>query len=267
MGFILDGKSQGSPLCQDLMSRYSKGMVRESGIPAVMQFGVENAFLEFDSPANRCRPYLMLLGRPQEITGEFPYGATTVRYQDTEERSLVAYRYDLTRQNLAAMVAKGLFDEGFAVPEIVRENVFELPCRVTCTALKPEEKGMAPVVFADIEAASLQCTDDTSGYTISDYFQPVPEPSPEELLAPEQQKDDLYGKTLRSQSAVYQGVMAEPKSDAPAAGHQYPTKVPEPEEKEEKPVKRGEATPKRRDVSDVKTPDAGPEDRDEELFI
>lgn len=261
MGFILDGKSQGSPLCQDMMSRYSGGMERQAGIDAVMTFGVEQAFLSFDDPSRRCRPFLTLLGRVQEVVGRFPYGVEAVRYQDTEERSLVSYRYDLTRANLAEMVAKGLFDEGFEVPEIIRENVFELPCKVTCTALAPEEPGMPPVVFADIEASSMQCTDDTSGYTISEYFRAVPEPGAETLLAPEDRLEGVYERTLEDQRAVYADVSAPPVPEE--EGMEAPEADMRPKEGD---GRDGERPARGRDASDVRSPEpAAPEE--DQLFV
>ncbi len=271
MGLILDGKSQSSALCQDLMTRYDKGMVREAGIPAVLTFGVEAAYIQFDDAVHRHRPYLQLFGRPQEVSGEFPFGATTIRYQDTEERSLVEYRYDLTRQNLTELAAKGLYDDGFEVPAIIQENVFELPCRVTCTALAPVREGEPPVLFADIEASSMQCTDETSGYTISTYFREVPEPAPEELLSPEDRPDDVFGRVLKDQTAVYQGVLDEPESDAPDAGTPVKSAPDGGEEKaaapdaDESAAKPGHRTI--RDGSDIRPPEPAREDGPEALFV
>lgn len=212
MGIILDGKSMNSPLCRQLMAKYQDTMAREDGVDALLTLEVEQAFLDFDDEMHKYRPYLLLLGRPVSIEGQFPFGVSTIRYDDTVDRTLIMYRYDFNRQNLTELAQKGLFDEGFEVPDIIRQNEFVLPCRVNCVGLDAERADLPPVVFASIEPSSLRCTDATSDYNISEYFESVPE-SAEELEADAPERPNVYQRTLEDTAKVYENAVPELKPE------------------------------------------------------
>lgn len=167
-----------------LLNQQEANVIRQNEVAALMTFDVESAFLDFSDKQQRCRPFLVLMGRPTMLEGEFPFNIRTIRYQNPDDKALMAYRYDLSRRNLAELAEKGLFEQGFDVPSIIQNNEFQLPCTVSCGALGPQGPDDVPIIFASVDTASLHCTDETSGYDISSYFESLPEEEVTEQLDP-----------------------------------------------------------------------------------
>lgn len=174
MPLITHGGRVESAACRLLRSEKSDQVVDVPEVRALLKLDVEDAFLEYEGARDGCRPYLILMGRPMSVQGEFPFNISEMHYDDPSDKVLLAYRYDFTRRNLADLAMKGLYEPGFEPPGIIRNNVFELPCTVACAAIGPVAEDDVPVIFASLNHSSLACTDDTSGYEISEYFEAMP---------------------------------------------------------------------------------------------
>lgn len=214
MSYNVAGSGMRSAVCRALMRRYGGDVVTRERVPATMVLETSDAFVEVDAPepgASLGRPYLSLVGRVAEIRGEFPFDVSTVRFAEAEDRPTVTYRYELSRTNLVEMCAKGMFEPGFEVPDVIRDNDFELPCSVSCAALAPGRGGEPPVVFVDVDAESLTCGDDESGYDIDTYFEEAPgvsrEAAAEASFVPE-------AMTLERAERLLDGPDAEPGAEA-----------------------------------------------------
>ena len=207
MAFSTNARRVGSHEC-DLMKRMYPGKVEHvTGFPATMCLETDNAYLHFGGPKEKYRPYLVLVGRPVGFEGDFPGNIRELTYDRDIDREPVEYVYELSRRNLADMTLKGMYEQGFMVPDVIRKNLYELPCKCelyyteaefgekgkekkSCLIfVRPEDGG-----YAD-EENSLICADDDmvidgreitgSGYDIHKYFEPVLSPE-------EQQESDGY---------------------------------------------------------------------------
>lgn len=174
MGIHVAGYGTRSAYCSEMLSKYRDDMQVIQGMDALLSLDVEHAYMEFDDHQHRCRPYMMLVGRPRQLEGEFPFGVTLINYVDDADMVPVVYRYDMTRANLTELARKGLYEPEFQVPSIIQGNRFILPCQVDVAALPAERQDLPPVVFASVNRASLRCTDVTSGYQIDEYFRELP---------------------------------------------------------------------------------------------
>lgn len=193
MQYVVNGQGTDSALCHELLAKYSDTMERVSGLPAELTMKVESAYIGFGTQAEKYKPCLFLVGRPTALKGQFPCGIIEMDYTTPQDRSLMVYRYELSRKNLTEMVRKGLYEPGFEVPPIIQSNEFELPVRTTCVCMPAQQVNgpqgaylEPPIGFISVEADSCVCTDETSGYSISDYFEYVEdEPTPDMELATE----------------------------------------------------------------------------------
>lgn len=162
-------KSMDSPL-----SLISRGQLEEtqvehqSDIHCEGDVVIEQAFIEYDAKLHGCRPYLMLVGRINDIRGNFPQNVTEISL-DKSQHVICYYRF--TNDELADLCKKGLFDEGFECPEIFYHNTFELPMVCNCDAITPESEGDIPLLFIGIQNQYNIKTDSaSSGYSITEYF-------------------------------------------------------------------------------------------------
>lgn len=212
MPLITHGGRVESAACRLLRSEKSDQVVDVPEVKALLKLDVEDAFLEYEGARDGCRPYLILMGRPMSVQGEFPFNISEMHYDDPSDKALLAYRYDFTRRNLADLAMKGLYEPGFEPPEIIRNNVFELPCTVACAAIGPVSDDDVPVIFASLNHSSLACTDDTSGYEISEYFEAMPV----------REAEPPYEAERASHKALYEkareDTMAVIEAEAPEAG-------------------------------------------------
>lgn len=178
MGLEVVSYGTNSMWCREMMAKYRDNMMVQSGVDALLSLDVEHAYMEFDDHQHRCRPYMMLMGRPRSldaVDNSFPFGVTTINFVKDEDMAPVVYRYDLTRSNLTEMARKGLYEADFEVPPIIQGNRFVLPCKVSLAGMPSAHPDREPpVLFASVDRSSLRCTDVTSGYQIDEYFREVP---------------------------------------------------------------------------------------------
>lgn len=182
MGMVVFGSGIDSAECRELRAKLRERVQQYDDMDATLVFDTEDAFIEYQNNGRSITPYLMLMGRPVSLQGDFPYGVSGVEYSNKLDQQLVSYRYELTRENLADLALKGLFEPGFEPPQVLRKNRFELPCTISCAALGPQSESDFPVIFASLNPGSLVCDDNMSGYSIHEYFDALPEREPDDLV-------------------------------------------------------------------------------------
>lgn len=182
MSLIVTGSGIDSAECRELRAKMRERVKQYGDMPATLKFETEDAFIEFQNNGRSVTPYLVLMGRPVSVEGEFPWDVSTVEYASKLDRRLMSYRYEFTRDNLAALAAKGMFEPEFETPDVLRHNLFELPCSVSCVAVGPASEADFPVVFVSLNPGSLLCDDEMSGYVIDEYFEELPQREPDDLV-------------------------------------------------------------------------------------
>lgn len=207
MGLQVVSYGTNSMWCREMMAKYRDNMTVMQGVEALLSLDVEHAYMEFDDHQHRCRPYMMLIGRPRSLEGDFPFGVTTINYVTNEDMTPVVYRYDLTRSNLTELARKGLYESEFEVPPIIQGNQFVLPCTVSLAGMPADGPDAPPVLFASVERTSLRCTDVTSGYQIDEYFREVPLSKEEQEF--EERREESVGFDMDSYvpDELYQELM------------------------------------------------------------
>lgn len=185
----------GSHECDTMRRLYPDEVQHVTGLPCIMTLKTSNAYLHFGGPKEKYRPYLVLTGEPVGFEGDFPGNISKLAYDRAIDRVPMEYVYELSRKNLADMVAKGLYEPGFEVPEVIKHNTWYLPVNA--------ELYYAEVTFGEGDAArksslifirpqdgsyqdeenSLICSDEgitidgkeipASGYTVHEYFNAV----------------------------------------------------------------------------------------------
>lgn len=185
-----------SHACRELLRRFADSVNIYEDIQATMHLQVEQAFIEFSGPRQKYKPHLVLQGKPVKFVGNFPDHISECRLVRETDQQLLSYQYELTRYNLAELCKKGLFEPGFQVPNIIRHNIMELPCRCDLVTFRSDSDVLDEpdpmLVFIrvrdgsrDKEQTSLICFDSDriidgkavpgSGYVISDYFETMPD--------------------------------------------------------------------------------------------
>lgn len=224
MSLILTGRETGSSACRELGIKCQDALEAKD-VPAMLLFEAEDAFIEFSGEDDvefgagdgTGRPRLILIGRPKGVRGDFPFDIAGMDYDDEcLGRSLQSYAYEFTRENLIDLARKGMFEPGFRVPDIIKSSTFELPCRVDYVAIGATSPGDYPVIFAGLTPDSMSCDDVSSGYEISEYFEPVPlitktppEPRPRPKTLYELVAEETHEKIL----ANVRGLTDEPEVD------------------------------------------------------
>lgn len=226
-----------SHACREILRRFAKSVNVYEDIPAVMHLQIQQAFIEFSGPRTRHKPRLVLQGKPLKFVGDFPDQISECRLVRESDQQLLSYNYELTRYNLSDLCKKGLFEPGFQVPNIIRHNTMELPCRCDLVTVRSDEDDMLDghepmLVFIrvrdgsrDKEQNSLICFDTDriidgrevpgSGYVISDYFEAMPDDGYVMAEEPEAM-DDLESEYI----GMSQRTLQQPEEkDVPSVSH------------------------------------------------
>lgn len=178
--------------CRVMRRHYPEQTKQKLHVPAVMHLETEQAYLAFGGPNERYKPYLVLSGRVQKYTGDFGDSIGEITYERDQDRHSVDYVYELSRENLAELARKGLYEDGFQVPGIVQRNEWELPCQceiwhnfmeldgrnVPLYFIRPEdgskEEEVNTLLCADQEMDGPDGRIPGSGYDVASYFEMLP---------------------------------------------------------------------------------------------
>lgn len=118
------------------------------------------------------RPYLHLHGVLSSIVpnAPLPFGITELPYRANAGPVLESF-YEFSELQLAELVGKGYFIEGFDVPEAMVGIEWELPAVADFAIVSPETMEQDPIVFVSLQDQAGQELDETtSGYDMAEYF-------------------------------------------------------------------------------------------------
>lgn len=146
------------------------GLEYANGILCEGDVSIKQAYIKQGTMKEHYRPYLVLDGEVTGIRGDFPNNVSEVHFSDEHRRVDVSYQYQFSNEELASMCQKGLFDDGFEVPQIMTDNNgFQLPMVCDCFAVNVSE---IPILFVKVQSQyNMEIESDTCGYTLGDYFE------------------------------------------------------------------------------------------------
>ncbi|MFE4834444.1 hypothetical protein ACFRAU_07160 [Arthrobacter sp. NPDC056691] len=136
---------------------------------------VQSLDLKHKGKEENYRPYLHVTGELRSVTpGEvLPFGISQVTYSPGQGGRVDCF-YEFDDDQLVALIAKGYFTNGFAIPGQLTNIEWELPAKVDMLVLAPSGaggEGDVPVIFTQVhDIGSLEINRDTSGYDLADYF-------------------------------------------------------------------------------------------------
>lgn len=163
---------------------------RRTNIACFGDIFMRHAKILYGSASEHYRPYLFLSGEVHSIKGDFPDGITELSFPKGLDRDYpkVDYKYNFTNEQLADLAAKGLYDDGFEVPDIFLNNTFEdMPMVCDVCAVKGME---VPIIFVSIkEPFAMETSVDECGYELASEFEV---PRQEEFDEYEDYEDGLH---------------------------------------------------------------------------
>lgn len=183
-------------------------------------------------------PVLMLEGEVEGFLGDFPNGIKAISYprpvisDNGRNKRLVScalptvkYMHRFTPREQIALCDLGLMQPGFSVPEIISNNVYQLPIDVD-VRLVQTDVGLIPSVQIHNEGVIETSTDD-DGYQFVTYFQRVlaPEDADKVQTAIEQPTEEAEIGELTSEAHDFshlqeQGLVQEASPDQTPAADQ-----------------------------------------------
>lgn len=166
------GSNMGDSLLQMIYRLPKERIIKKEGIPCIANVDVTSAFLAYRDPYDAhgaCRPYMQISGKCTSLSGIMPLDVTELDF-DNNNGIRVTYCYEFSDEELADMTLKGLFRPNFKVPDIIYDNILELPVVCDFHAVVPE-KGEHPILFANITNRHNMVIDSEScGYAFGEYF-------------------------------------------------------------------------------------------------
>ena len=166
------GSNMGDSLLQMIYRLPKERIIKKEGIPCIANVDVTSAFLAYRDPYDAhgaCRPYMQISGKCSSLSGIMPLDVTELDF-DNNNCMRVTYCYEFSDDELAEMTLKGLFRPNFKVPDVIYDNILELPVVCDFRAVVPE-KGEHPILFANITNRHNMVIDSEScGYVFGEYF-------------------------------------------------------------------------------------------------
>lgn len=153
----------------------SKGVVTEqvASAPVETVVQMEQVAFEHHGPERNYRPLLHLTGELRSILPNeaLPFGIDEVTFRNGLGPTVDAF-YEFDDAQLAVLVSKGYFTEGFEPPANMAGIPWELPTTIDALVMAPEHEGDAPVVFVTIHGQTELALDaENSGYDLAEYFE------------------------------------------------------------------------------------------------
>lgn len=168
-------------------------LIHEAGVKCTGDVFVSQTFIEYGGEETCHRPYFVLIGRLEEIHGEFPEGITDVEFPEADQPE-VRMNYELTNRQIADMYERGVFPdledlnqfleyrnnkfgvrpETVFTPDIMNLNRYEgLPMDCSVLVVKNVSKEDAPIIFVQPEKQfDIPLTAENSGYELNKYMNP-----------------------------------------------------------------------------------------------
>lgn len=202
--------------------QHGSAFVETVTVPVDVTVLMEQAVLEHGLAAENFRPHLRLSGRvtsvkavgstPQE-TATFGHGITESTFEGDNGPILDAI-YTFTDAQLAALVTKGYFNEGFAAPESMIGIEWTLPTDSQVTLVSPSGPDVPPLVFHDIQGLEgLRLTEETCGYELVENFDVIEPEQPAFEPGDLEPFDDLEA-TLALEEDVFEAEQVREQAEA-----------------------------------------------------
>ena len=196
----------------------SKGVETErvASAPVETVVQMERVAFEHHGSEKNYRPLLHLTGELVAILPDepLPYGVDEVTFRSGLGPTVDAF-YEFDDAQLAELVTKGYFTEGFEPPANMGGIPWELPTTIDALILAPEADGDAPVVFVTIHGQTeLALNAENSGYDLAEYF--------ESKLTPEAVQEQALNAQhgVPTRSGEIDDIFATDSFTAPDAGAQ-----------------------------------------------
>lgn len=147
---------------------------RVMGAPVETVVVMESVTFEHHGPGKNYRPLLHLTGELRSIlpAESLPHGIDEITYRAGLGPTVDAF-YEFDDVQLAELVSKGYFTEGFEPPSDRMSGIpWELPTTIDALILAPEDEADTPVVFVTIHGQTGLALDaKNSGYDLAGYFE------------------------------------------------------------------------------------------------
>lgn len=153
----------------------SKGIETQlvSGAPVETIVQMERVSIEHHGSEKNYRPLLHLTGELVSIqpAEALPHGVEEVTFRSGLGPVVDAF-YEFDDVQLAQLVRKGYFTEGFEAPAAMAGTPWELPTTIDALVLSPESEDDTPVVFVHVHGQTeLALNLENSGYDLAEYFE------------------------------------------------------------------------------------------------
>ena len=212
------GKTLDDHLVQVARQRADLPVVNFNNIQCECSVHSSQVFMDFGPRSEKHAPYLHLLGEVREV--RFPesmqshmYGVTALTFAEgTGLQTDIFYKF--SQSELVDMVQKGYFDKGFEIPDILKENDFELPLDCNLTMIEPQREDDPPIIFVGLtNPRNVEFTSETSGYELGSYFEPVKSMAPvqsEPGFDDEFDSDDVEFAEMSAAESLFHVEMPQP---------------------------------------------------------
>ncbi|MEW1883113.1 hypothetical protein AB0O58_25855 [Rhodococcus sp. NPDC080181] len=168
----LAGFSAATPLARQLVAANPAGMISLEQIPMLAVFTLQST--TFDYVGHQHVPQLRLIGRLDRLIPEnpqeMPYNIGEIGLNEEESIRIVG-DYPFNAEQLATLLDKGMYMDGFGPPEKLAGLPFEVDTRIDLRILPPNQEGAPPLAIADL--APMRFFDmrfETSGYELAEQF-------------------------------------------------------------------------------------------------
>ena len=120
-------------------ARSAEGVQFLKDMPCEMVFEASKGFVSYQKTASGQLPVFHLTGHVTELRGAFPYGVSSLYFDDDDKQYLFRdCLYYPNPEELTHMIQVGkYFSPQFQIPEVLSHNVYVLPVTVDLTALPP----------------------------------------------------------------------------------------------------------------------------------
>ncbi|MFJ2662595.1 hypothetical protein [Arthrobacter koreensis] len=164
-----------------MMDPWASRVLRAKGVETVQVTGapvetvvyMERVAIEHHGQERNYRPLLHLTGELRSIIPDeaLPFGVQEVTFRESLGPVVDAY-YEFDDAQLAELVTKGYFTEGFEPPSTMAGIPWDLPTTIDALILAPEHEGDTPVVFVTVHGQTELALDaENSGYKLAEYFE------------------------------------------------------------------------------------------------
>ena len=160
-----------SAIAQGVKQVFGESMANEQ-VPCMGFIYTDSVYLDYDVAENH-RPYMVVTGTLDKLTGDFPKGVTELTFCNNNRR--VEYRYNFTDSELGVLASKGIYNKGYSMSNIMSGILIEFPIEVDYAAIYEDD---IPIVFIGISNPyNLETSSALSGYTnMVDYFDTYVQP-------------------------------------------------------------------------------------------